>query len=247
MLEGKVALVTGGESGIGRSIVLKFVEQGAKVVIFGLNQELGSQVVAEIQKACGEDKASFYRIDVSNSDEVNNGVQQVLDTCGHIDILVNNAGITRDGLLMRMKQEDWDAVLKVNLKSCFNMCQAVMRPMIKARSGKIINMASVVGLMGNAGQVNYAASKAGVIGFSKSLAKEVAARNVCVNCIAPGYIDTMMTQALSDQQREAVVQQIPIGRLGQPEDVATVAVFLASEWSAYITGQVITVDGGMVM
>jgi len=162
-------------------------------------------------------------------------------------ILVNNAGITRDGLLMKMTEEDWDRVIAVNLKSVYNTCQALVRPMLKARSGKIINITSVIGLIGNAGQANYAASKAGMIGFTQSLAKEVASRGICVNCIAPGFIKTSMTDVLTDAQKEGILKQVPMGRLGSPEEIANTAVFLASDWSNYMTGQVLTVDGGMVM
>ncbi|HEY5236018.1 MAG TPA: 3-oxoacyl-[acyl-carrier-protein] reductase, partial [Rhabdochlamydiaceae bacterium] len=185
--------------------------------------------------------------DVSDKKAVDQALQEILLEFGKIDILVNNAGITRDGLLMKMTEEDWDRVIAVNLKSVYNTCQALVRSMLKARGGKIINITSVVGLNGNAGQTNYAASKAGMIGFTQSLAKEVASRGICVNCIAPGFIKTPMTDVLTDAQKEGILKQVPMGRLGNAEEIANAAVFLASDWSNYITGQVLTVDGGMVM
>lgn len=242
LLKDKVAIITGGERGIGKSIATAFVAQGARIAILGLNDELGNATAVELGSG-----ARFYHCDVSRAQETAKAAETVVADFGKIDVVVNNAGITRDGLLMRMKEEDWDLVMAVNLKSCFNVCQSVVRHMIKAKSGKIVNMASVVGMMGNAGQTNYAASKAGLIGFSKALARELASRNICVNCIAPGFIDTPMTQALNEQQKDAVLQQTPMARFGSPQDVANVAVFLASPWADYITGHVVAVDGGMAM
>lgn len=242
-LEGQVAIVTGGESGIGKAIALKFASQGATVIILGINDNLGQSVVKE---AIGQ-PITFKLVDVSDSAAVDAAVKEIVDSYGKIDILVNNAGITRDGLLMRMSQKDWDDVINVNLKSCFHTCQSVIRPMVKARQGSIINMASIVGLAGNAGQTNYAVSKAGMIGFSKALAREVASRGVRVNCLAPGFIKSPMTEKLSDKQKESLLSLIPLGQMGSPEDVAEAALFLASNASRYITGQVLPVDGGYVM
>lgn len=247
MLEGQVAVVTGGTAGIGKAIALKFAEQGATVIIFGTNPERGAQVVEEISKLTGREGARFYQVDVGQPKQVTEAIKQVLDASGKIDILVNNAGITRDNLLMKMSEIDWDQVIDINLKSCFIACQAVIRSMIKARRGKIINISSVVGLTGNPGQVNYAASKAGMHGLSKALAKEVGARNITCNCIAPGYIKTKMTESLSDDRQKTITEHIPLGRLGMPDDIANVALFLASNLADYVTGQVITVDGGMTM
>jgi len=239
MLKGQIAIVTGGERGIGKAIAQKFLGAGASVAIFGIDEALGKELSGE--------NCRFFPVDVSDSAAVNAAVKQVIDAHGKVDILVNNAGITRDQLLMKMKEEEWDAVLNVNLKSCFNTCQAVIRPMIKARAGSIINMSSVVGLIGNAGQANYAASKAGMIGFAKALAREVAGRGIRVNCIAPGFIETPMTDKLSDKQKESILAMIPKGKMGQPEDIANAALFLASPLAEYITGQTLAVDGGFVM
>ena len=247
LLQQKTAIVTGGNAGIGKAIAQKFVEQGAKVAILGTNSEKGEQVVQEIRAATQTDRVSFYQVDVALTEPVIQCVKKILEDFGHVDILVNNAGITRDQLLMKMTEEDWDRVIDVNVKSCYNLCHALVRPMMKARKGKIINMSSVVGLTGNAGQVNYAASKAAIIGFTKALAKELASRGICVNCIAPGFIKTLMTEILNEAQKEIILKDIPLGRMGNPEEIANVALFLASAWADYITGQVITVDGGMVM
>lgn len=240
-LQDQVIIVTGGTAGIGQAIVERFSKEGAKVVFFGRNVERGEQI------ARGNANCEFYQVDVSNTEQTSNAVKDVITKYGKIDALINNAGITRDNLLLKMNEEDWDIVMAINVKSCYNASRAVMRPMIKARKGKIINMSSVVGLNGNAGQTNYAASKAAVIGFSKALAKELASRNICVNCIAPGYIDTPMTEALTEAQKEAIAKEIPLGRLGKPEDIANIALFLCSSEADYITGQVITVDGGILM
>ncbi len=242
MLKNQVAIVTGGTAGIGKAIALKFAEHGAKVSIFGTNAERGAQIVEEIK---GE--AFFIQVDVSKTEDVAKAVSQVVEKFGNVDILVNNAGITKDQLLIRMSEEDWDNVMAINVKSCYNTCRVLARSMMKARKGKIINMSSVVGLSGNLGQANYAASKAAVIGFTKALAKELASRNICVNCIAPGFIGTRMTDAMTEQQKESIVATIPFGRIGEPDDIAKAALFLASSLSDYITGQVLTVDGGKAM
>jgi len=249
LLKGKTALITGGTAGIGKAIACLYAEQGADVAIFGTNKERAEQAMKEIE-ACKIDpqqKCAYYLVDVSKSKEVEEVVEQLLKNWGKIDILVNNAGITRDQLLIRMTEEDWDLVVDVNLKSVYNTCRVLARPMMKARSGTIINITSVIGLTGNAGQANYAASKSGMIGFSKSLAKELASRGIRINCVAPGYIETQMTQVLSDPIKEAILSKIPLSRIGQPRDIAHAALFLASDLANYITGQVITVDGGMVM
>ncbi len=247
--KGKIALVTGGTAGIGKEVALQFARQGADVAIFGTSEEKAKIAIREMEasKADPQQRFSYFLVDVSHSKDVERFVQQVLNDWGRIDILVNNAGITRDNLLMRMTEEEWDLVVDVNLKSLYNTCRVLVRPMMKQRTGKIINITSVVGLTGNAGQVNYSASKAGMIGFTKSLAKELASRNICVNCVAPGYIQTQMTQGLSDQIKESILSRIPLSRMGQPTDVAHAVLFLASEMADYITGQVLTVDGGMVM
>ncbi len=249
LLKGKHALITGGTAGIGKQIALTFASQGASVAIFGTNKERAEQVTSELatQKVSDDQKFLAEIVDVSDKQAIEAAIQDILEKWGVIDVLVNNAGITRDGLLMKMKEEHWDEVMDVNLKSVFNTCQALVRPMMKARSGKIINISSVVGLTGNAGQVNYSASKSGVIGFTKSLAQELATRGVCVNCIAPGFISTRMTDALTDVQKEGILKKIPMGRIGDAEEVAKAALFLASDMSTYMTGQVLTVDGGMVM
>ena len=249
LLKGKRALITGGTAGIGKEIALLFAKQGASVAIFGTNVERADQVLQELNqiKQSPEQNMSSTLVDVSDKKAVDVAIQKLLSEWGHVDILVNNAGITRDGLLMKMSEEDWDKVIAINLKSVYNTCQALIRSMIKARAGKIINISSIVGLIGNPGQVNYAASKSGMIGFTQSLAKEVAGRHICVNCIAPGFIKTAMTDALNDAQKEGLFKQIPLGRFGAPEEIAYAALFLASDWSNYISGQVLTVDGGMVM
>ncbi len=244
-LEGKVAVVTGGARGIGRSICEKLAAEGAKLAVVDILAEVAEATAAEFRTR-GID-ADAFAADVSSGDDVGRMVGDVLARFGQIDILVNNAGITRDNLLIRMKEEDWDLVLTVNLKGTFNATKAVARPMMKARSGKIINIASVVGVMGNAGQANYSASKAGVIGLTKTAAKELASRNITVNAVAPGYIMTDMTEKLSDAAKDAFLTVIPLARGGTPEDVASVVCFLASADADYITGQTIHVDGGMVM
>lgn len=249
LLKNKYAVVTGGTAGIGKEIALAFAKQGASVAIFGTNEERGHQVV-QAMKECKIDESQkflFFQVDVSDKAAVDIHIENLLSSWGACDILVNNAGITKDALLLRMKESDFDDVIRVNLKSVFNFSQGVLRSMVKARTGKIINIASVVGIIGNPGQVNYAASKAGMIGFTKSLALEVASRNICVNCIAPGFIKTQMTDKLTDAQKEALLQKIPLGRLGEANAIADAAVFFASHLSDYITGQVLAVDGGMIV
>ncbi len=245
-LTGKVALVTGGSRGIGRAIALTLAAHGADVAInYAGNTAAAEEVKAAIE-AMGR-KALLVQGSVAETDGVQAIVNQVVKELGRLDILINNAGITRDGLLMRMKEADWDAVMETNLKGVYNCSKAVMRTMMKQKSGRIVNMASVVGEMGNAGQANYAAAKAGVIGFTKSLAKEVASRGITVNAVAPGFIATDMTSVLTDEQKAEMARTIPLGRAGQPQDVANAVLFLVSEEAAYITGQVLNVDGGMVM
>ena len=246
LLDGKVALVTGASRGIGRAIAIRLASEGAKVAInYAGNTAKAEEVKAEIEKNGGE--AILVQADISSTEAVDAMVEKVVEAFGQIDILVNNAGITRDGLLMRMKEEDFDAVINTNLKGVFYCTKPVSKLMMKKRSGRIINMASVVGLMGNAGQTNYAAAKAGVIGFSKSAAKELAARGITVNMVAPGFIDTDMTAAMTDKAKEMTLTGIPLNRMGTPEDVANAVAFLVSDNASYITGQVINVDGGMVM
>lgn len=246
LLDGKTALVTGASRGIGRAIALRLASEGARVAInYAGNTAKAEEVKAEIEKNGGQ--AIMVQADVSDSAAVEAMVNSVVESFGQIDILVNNAGITRDGLMMRMKEEDFDAVINTNLKGVFTCTKLVSKLMMKKRSGRIINMASVVGLMGNAGQTNYAAAKAGVIGFSKSAAKELAARGITVNVVAPGFIDTDMTAAMTDKAKEMTLTGIPLGRMGKPEDVASAVAFLASDNASYITGQIINVDGGMVM
>jgi len=245
MLQDKVAIVTGASRGIGRVVALSLAKQGAKVIVSARNAEALTGLVNEIKAQGGE--ATAVVGDIALEADANSLVEQTIATYGQVDILVNNAGITRDGLLMRMKNEDWDAVLDTNLKGAFMCIRAVAKPMSKQRSGRIINISSVVGEMGNAGQANYCASKAGLLGLTKSVARELARRNVTVNAITPGFIVTDMTDAMTDKAKEAMLEQIPMGRLGESEDVADAVLFLASDRSAYITGQVLGVNGGMYM
>ena len=245
-LEGKVAVVTGASRGIGRDIALLFASEGAKLVITARNEELLASLADEIKKA-GHETPLCVALDVKDSEKVDEMVDKTLDKFGRVDILVNNAGITRDGLMLRMSDEDWDDVMDTNLKGAFICMRAVAKPMMRQRAGRIINMASVIGLIGNAGQANYAASKAGIIALTKSAAKELGSRNILINAIAPGFIDTEMTRALGDDIKNTILKSIPVGIFGKPIDVAKTALFLASDESNFITGQVITVDGGMVM
>ena len=246
LLDGKTALVTGASRGIGRAIAIRLASEGAAVAInYAGNVKAAEEVKAVIEAAGG--RAMLVQADVADSTAVDAMIKAVIEAFGQIDILVNNAGITRDGLLMRMKEEDWNAVINTNLKGIFHCTKAVSKLMMKKRYGRIVNMASVVGLIGNAGQSNYAAAKAGVIGFSKSMARELASRGITVNMVAPGFIDTDMTAVLPDKVREAMVADIPLGKIGTPENVADAVVFLVSDQASYITGQTINVDGGMVM
>lgn len=246
LLDGKTALVTGASRGIGRAIALRLAAEGANIAInYAGNTAKAEETKAAIEAAGG--KAALFQADVSDSAQVEQMIASVLETFGSLDILVNNAGITRDGLLMRMKEEDFDAVLDTNLKGIFHVTKAVTKIMMKQRSGRIVNMASVVGIIGNAGQTNYAAAKAGVIGFTKSAARELAARGITVNAVAPGFIATDMTAAMPEKAKEATLAAIPLRRMGTPEDVANAVLFLVSDQAAYITGQVVKVDGGMVM
>ncbi len=245
-LDERVALVTGGSRGIGRAIAQSLATTGATVVVnYRGNQAAADETVASIEAAGG--KAVAIQADVANAEDVERLFKEVSERFGRIDILVNNAGITRDTLMLRMKDDDWDAVMDTNLRGLFLCTRAALRPMTRARWGRIINITSVVGLMGNAGQANYAAAKAGIIGFSKSVAREIGSRSITVNAVAPGFIDTELTAVLGPDTREALIKQIPLGRLGTPEDVASLVTFLASEQAAYITGQTFNTDGGMVM
>lgn len=246
MLTNKTAVVTGASRGIGRSIAIDLAKSGANVVVnYSGNEAKANEVVDEI-KALGQ-QAFAVKADVSNAEEVQSMMKQAIDTFGSIDILVNNAGITKDNLLMRMKENEWDDVININLKGVFNCTKAVTRQMMKQRSGRIINLASVVGVCGNPGQANYVAAKAGVIGLTKTTAKELATRHITVNAVAPGFISTDMTDKLDENVHTEMLKQIPLARFGAPEDISNVVVFLASEGAGYITGQTIQVDGGMVM
>jgi 3-oxoacyl-[acyl-carrier protein] reductase len=242
-LDGRVALVTGGARGIGKAIALRLAHQGANVAIVDLTDS-GSDTARDIQQATGV-ATTFFNADISKEAEAKAAVAAVEDALGPVDILVNNAGITRDNLLLLMTESEWDAVMAVNLKGAFLMSKAVLRGMIKRRRGSIVSISSVVGRRGNAGQANYSAAKAGLLGFTKSLAREVASRNVRVNAVAPGYIETEMTAALPDAARKALIDQIPLGRIGTPETVADAVVFLAGDTASFITGAVIAVDGGL--
>jgi len=244
-LDGQVALVTGGGRGIGRATVLALAKEGAAVVVnYSRSREEAEAVAAQIVTAGG--KAAAIQADVSDADQVERLIEETLARFGRLDTLVNDAGITRDNLLLRMGEADWDAVLDVNLKGTFLCTKAAVRRMLRQKSGRIINVTSVVGISGQAGQANYAASKAGIIGFTKSVAREVASRGILVNAVAPGYIATQMTDALPAEHRETLLRQVPLGRIGQPEDVAGVILFLCSPQASYVTGQVLVVDGGLI-
>ncbi len=244
LLAGKTALITGASRGIGKAIAIKFASEGANIAFSDLNHDENMSQTEQELLAMGV-KAKGYASNAASYEDSENLINQVVEEFGTIDILVNNAGITRDNLLMRMQEKDWDMVLTVNLKSAFNLTKAVQRVMMKQRSGSIINMSSVVGVSGNAGQSNYAASKAGMIGFTKSIAQELGSRNIRCNAIAPGFIETEMTHKLADEVREEWIKSIPLKRSGKPEDVANTAVYLASDLSSYVSGQVINVCGGM--
>lgn len=245
LLEGKVAIITGASRGIGKGIAEEFIAQGAKVAFTYMSSDDRAKSLEEELAAKGGE-AKGFKSDASNFESAQKLAEEVMNHFGKIDVLVNNAGITRDNLLMRMTEEHWDEIMEVNLKSCFNLTKAVMRPMLKARAGSIINMSSVVGVKGNAGQSNYSASKAGILGFTKSVALELGSRNIRANAIAPGFIETEMTGALDEKTVQEWRDAIPLKRGGSPQDVADLTVFLASDKSSYITGQVINVDGGML-
>jgi 3-oxoacyl-[acyl-carrier protein] reductase len=244
--ENQAAIVTGAGRGIGHAIAVRLASEGARVACVSRSEENAKRTADEIN-TLRADSAKHYAVDVADHAAVQKVGDQILEDFTKIDILVNNAGVTRDGLAMRMSIEDWDTVINTNLRGAFNFTQAIIRAMIKQRSGRIINITSVIGLIGNAGQTNYAASKAGLIGFTKSLARELASRNITVNAIAPGFITTDMTSGLSEETKKTIQSQIPLGKTGAPEDVASTAAFLASTEASYITGQVLCVDGGMVM
>lgn len=242
ILDAKVVFITGGASGIGAGIAKRFIQERAQVFICDVDAEIGAKTAQQIGG-----NIHFYQMDISDEEQVNKTVGKIFNEFSKIDILINNAGITNDKLLLRMTKEDWERVIKINLTGTFLVTKAVIRNMIKQRYGRIINIASVIGLIGNAGQANYAASKAGIISFTKSCAKEVAGRNITVNAIAPGFIQTKMTEGLPDEVKQNYLKLIPMGKFGQPEDVANLALFLSSDQSSYITGQVICLDGGLVM
>ena len=245
MLENKIALVTGATRGIGQAIALQLGQHGATVVGTATTQN-GAESIDRYLKEAGI-KGMGIALNVNDAAQVNDVIKKIKETLGEIAILVNNAGITRDNLLVRMKDDEWDEILETNLKSIFRLSRAVLRAMMKAHSGRIINISSVVGTIGNVGQTNYAAAKAGIFGFSKSLAREVGSRNITVNCIAPGFIDTDMTRALTEEQQQNLVQHVPLGRLGRPEEIAAAVVFFASPAAGYITGSTLHVNGGMYM
>ena len=244
-LTGQVAIVTGGARGIGREIALRFARAGADVALFDVNPELLEQTARELREL-GR-RAEGVSVDVTDGKQVDEGVAKVLDKLGRIDILINNAGITKDGLLVRMDDAQWDRVLNINLRGTFLCTRAAAKHMLKQRRGRIVSIASIVGIIGNPGQANYAASKAGIIGFTKAVAKELASRGVTCNAIAPGFIKTEMTEALPEQARQRLMEAIPMGSLGEPKDVAEAALFLVSDAARYITGHVLVVDGGLAM
>ena len=244
--ENQVAVVTGAGRGIGHAIAVRLAKEGARIASVS-RTEANAQKTADEINSTRADAAKAYAVDVADQAAVQKVAAEIFEAFGRVDILVNNAGVTRDGLSMRMSMDDWDTVLNTNLKGAFNFTQAVMRPMIKQRSGRIINISSIAGLTGNAGQANYAASKAGLIGLTKTLARELASRGITVNAVAPGLIETDMTTVLSEEIRQSILQKVPLGKLGEPEDIAGAVAYLASPEAKYITGQVLTVDGGMVM
>jgi len=244
--ERQIVVVTGASRGIGRAVAVRFARDGAAVIVNYRGSEAAAQETVRAVTAAGGE-ATLVQGDVSSRDDAERLIETAIQQHGRIDVLVNNAGITRDQLLMRMTDDDWDAVLDTNLKGAFYTTRAVLRPMLRKRSGRIINISSVVGLIGNAGQGNYAAAKAGLIGFTKSIAREVASRSITVNAVAPGYIATEMTDAIAETMKAKIIEQVPMGRLGTPEDVAEVVAFLASRAASYMTGAVLQVDGGMVM
>ena len=245
-LEGKNALVTGGSRGIGHAIALELARQGANVAVTANSSLAGAESVADEIRALGRN-AVAAQCNIADSGQVEKLISQVLTSLGSLDIVVNNAGVTKDALVLRMSEEDWDTVLDTNLKGTFLVTRAALKPMIKQRHGKIVNITSVIGLIANPGQANYSASKAGIIGFTRTIAKEVASRNIQANCVAPGFIETAMTDALSQEQRDNIIKEIPANRLGSPQDIANVVAFLCSPSASYITGQTITVDGGMIL
>lgn len=245
-LENKISMVTGAARGIGKEIAMLFAKEGSELAICDVDEGALADAKGEIEKTTGR-RVLAEKVNVTSAKEVEEFVKKVLDNFGSLDILVNNAGITRDNLVLRMSEEEWDAVLDVNLKGAFNCIKAVTRPMMKSKGGKIVNMASIIGLMGNAGQANYSASKGGLIALTKTVAKELGSRNINVNAIAPGFIQTDMTDKLTDEAKQKLLGFIPLGRMGDTQDVAKLALFLASDDSGYVTGQVIQVDGGMVM
>ena len=245
MFDGKTAIVTGAARGIGRAIAEELARNGADLGLCDLNAEWLADTAAACEKLGA--KVSCVSVNVAEGEAVNSAVAEIIEKMGKVDILINNAGITKDGLLMRMSEADWDAVISVNLKGTFLFTKAVARPMMKQRSGAIVNIASIIGLIGNAGQCNYAASKAGVIALTKSTAKELASRGIRVNAVAPGFIESKMTEVLADDVKQRMLDQIPMKRLGQPEDIARTVAFLASDAAGYITGQTLTISGGMVM
>lgn len=244
LLQGKVALITGGSRGIGEAIVMKYAQEGADIAFTFVSSEEKAKEVASKAEALGV-KVIAIKSDAADYNQAESLVNEVIEKLGRLDILINNAGITKDTLMLRMTEEQWDQVIHVNLKSVFNLTKHALRPMMKQKAGSIINMSSVVGVFGNAGQANYAASKAGIIGFSKSIAKEVGSRNIRCNAIAPGFIETDMTQTLSDEQKKAYTDNIPLKRLGTGEDIANACVYLGSDMGAYVTGQVLSVCGGL--
>ncbi|MCQ2403693.1 MAG: 3-oxoacyl-[acyl-carrier-protein] reductase [Lentisphaeria bacterium] len=250
ILSGQTAIVTGGTRGIGRAIVKAFLQEGAKVAFFGTNLEAAQAVAKELSAECGIDESMVagYACDIKDTGAVQTAFDTVLAALGgSVDILVNNAGITKDNLVMRLPEADWDAVIDTDLKGVYNCIHAAVRSMLKARKGRIINISSIVGIMGNAGQANYAAAKAGVIGLTKAVARELASRSITVNAVAPGFVQTAMTDVLSEALKEKLKTQIPLGRIAQPEEIAAAVLFFASPAAAYVTGQVLAVDGGMAM